>query len=119
VWPADEGLRPGTLLGCRVTDRGPDYVVVRLAGDLSADPPSPAVERVLEEQFVDDGVHRIRLDLRDLESIDLEGVAVLIALLRESDRRGKVLTVERARGSVRAKLQTTGVLRVMGLSNLG
>ena len=118
MWPADEGIRPGTTLTCRVTDRGPDYVVMRLAGELSADQPSLAVERALEKQYLDDGVRRIRLDLRDLESIDLEGVAVLIELYRESERRGKTLTVERARGAVRDKLLTTGMLKIMGRSNL-
>ena len=64
-------------------------------------------------------MRRIRLDLRDLGSIDLEGVAVLVELFRESERRGKTFTVERARGAVRDKLLTTGVLRIMGPRALG
>src|SRR5436190_19290880 len=97
--PAEqEGFRPGGMLSCSVTDRGPGYVVVRLAGELSWDVPTMAVERALEQHYIDDGVRRIRLDLRDLGSIDLEGVAVLVELFRESERRGKTFTVERARG---------------------
>jgi anti-anti-sigma factor len=120
VWQAErEGFRTGSELSCRVTDRGPDHVVLRLAGELSWDAASLALERSLEEHYVKDGVSRIRLDLRDLEGIDLEGVAVLVELFREAQLRGKTLTVERARGAVRDKLLTTGVLRIMGLRSLG
>jgi len=120
VWNAErEGFRTGSMLSCRVTDRGPDYVVLRLAGELSWDAQSLALERSLEEHWVKDGVHRIRLDLQDLEGIDLEGVAILVELFREAQLRGKTLTVERARGPVRDKLLTTGVLRIMGPRTLG
>src|SRR5947207_5394136 len=115
MWPVErEGFRPGGMVSARQIDRAGDHVVVRLAGDLSADHASVTLERALAEHYTDDGVRRIRLDLRDLESIDLEGVAVLIDLFRESGRRGKTLTLERARGSVRDKLVTTGMLRIMG-----
>lgn len=107
------------MLSCQVTDQGPDYVVLHLTGELSWDRPSLALERSLEEHYVKDGVTRIRLDLEDLEGIDLEGVAVLVELFREAQLRGKTLTVERARGSVRDKLRTTGVLRIMGPRTLG
>jgi anti-anti-sigma factor len=107
---ADERSHPLTYHVDR-PDR--DDVVVHLRGELSQDPASLRVERALEEHYVDDGVRHIHLDLEDLESIDLEGVAVLLHLYRESRRRGKVLTVERANGAVRRRLATTGVLRIM------
>jgi anti-anti-sigma factor len=99
-------------LTCRA-ERGGDAVVLHLAGTLTEDPASRRVEREIERQYVDDGVRRIRLDMHDVEAIDLEGVAVLIHLFRESERRGKVLTVEHSEGAVRRRLLTTGVLRIM------
>jgi anti-anti-sigma factor len=90
--------------------------VVRLEGELTSDAPSTAVEGALKEHYVNDGVRRIRIDLRDIDAIDLEGVAVLVRLFRESERRGKALTVDRAWGAVREKLHTTGILRIMGPS---
>jgi len=107
---ADEHEHPLTY---DVDRQDRDDVVVHLHGELSHDPASQRVERALEAHYVDDGVLRIHIDLEDLDSIDLEGVAVLLHLYRESKRRGKVLTVERAQGAVRRRLATTGVLRMM------
>src|SRR5436309_2561873 len=46
VWRAEhEGFRTGSALSCRVTDQGPDYVVLHLTGELSWDEPSLALER--------------------------------------------------------------------------
>jgi len=101
------------VVECRLVDRRDDYVVLRLSGELSGDRPSARVRQALDAQYVNDGVRRIRLDLRRLANIDLEGVGVLLQLFRESQRRGKALTVERARGSVRDRLRTTGVLRLL------
>jgi len=91
--------------------------VIHLHGELSRGPDSLRVERALEEHYADDGVQRIHVDLEELGGIDLEGVAVLVHLYRESARRGKVLTLEHARGPVRRRLLTTGVLRIMGPSD--
>jgi anti-anti-sigma factor len=117
VWHADAFARDGDQrahpLTYDVDQPDPDDVVVHLHGELSQDPASRRVERVLEEHYVNNGVRRIHIDLEDLEAIDLEGVAVLLHLYRESRRRGKVLTVERAQGAVRRRLATTGVLRIM------
>ena len=113
VWHADAfaaGPRPLTY---HVDHPEPDDVVVHLHGELSRNPASRRVERALEEHYVDDGVRRIHMDLNDLEAIDLEGVAVLVHLYRESQRRGKVFTLEHAHGAVRRRLDTTGVLRIM------
>ena len=109
--PAQAGSDPHALT-CHA-ERGGDAVVLRLAGTLTEDSSTRRVEREIEEQYVDDSVRRIRLDLQDVEAIDLEGVAVLIHLFRESQRRGKVLTVEHSEGAVRRRLLTTGVLRIM------
>jgi len=100
-------------LECRLVDRGADYVVLGLSGGLLGNLPSARIRHALEEHYLDDGVRRIRLDLRGLATIDLEGVGFLIQLFRESQRRGKSLTVERARGSVRDRLRTTGILRFL------
>ena len=106
-------MLPGSRLECRVVDRGPDYVVVRLSGDLSSESPPARVERALEDEYVNAGVRFIRIDLEDVEWIDLEGIGVLIEMFRRSERRGKSMSVEHAHGSVRDKLRTTGVLRLL------
>jgi len=105
--PADPGLT------CHVAGRGTPDVMFRLSGTLSSDAASRRFEHAVDEQHDDRRVRRIHVDLRDLEGIDLEGVAVLVHAYRESERRGKALTVERATGMVRRRLHTTGILRIM------
>ena len=100
-------------LTCSVAGRGADDVVLRLSGTLSRTPASRRFERSVHERYIDDGVRRIHLNVRDLDAIDLEGVAVLVHLFRESEQHGKSLTVEGARGPVRRRLATTGILRIM------
>jgi len=114
MWHAETFRTGPPSLTYDVDRPDPDDVVIHLHGELSRDPDSLRVERELGEHYVDDGVRRIHIDLEELEGIDLEGVAVLIHLYRESTRRGKVLTLEHARGAVRRRLLTTGVLRIMG-----
>ena len=92
--------------------RGRDFVVVGLFGDLSGDLPAGDVERNLD-RAVDEGTRRVRLDLAGVDAIDLEGIGVLIHLLREYARRGRDFSVERARGQVEDKLRTTGALRYL------
>ena len=101
------------VLRCSVADRGPDDLTLLLTGALTRDTASERVERDIEQHYVDEGVLRVHLDLHDLEAIDLEGIAVLLHLFRASQRRGKVMTVERSEGTVRRRLLTTGVLRIM------
>jgi anti-anti-sigma factor len=97
----------------RVDHRGPDSVVLRLSGELlSSDTPAAAVERTLEGHL-NSGVRRIRIDLEGVDSIDLEGVGVLIDLLRHSEQRGRSMSIEHAHGPVRDKLRTTGVLQFL------
>ena len=112
MWPARPASGEARLV-CQVSDRGPHDVTLRLAGTLTRDPWSRRFEREIEDHYVDDGVRRIRIDVQDLEAIDLEGIGVLVHLFRESERRGKVLTVEGSDGPVRRRLLTTGVLRIM------
>jgi anti-anti-sigma factor len=113
MWPEEAQTTPEHPLTYRVDRPAPNDVVVHLRGELSLDSASRRVERDVEEHYVNDGVRRIHIDLEDLEAIDLEGVAVLVHLYRESRRRGKVLTLEHARGAVRRRLLTTGILRIM------
>ncbi len=101
------------VLTCRVSGRETSEVTLELAGTLTRDTATPRVERQISELYGDDDVRRIHLDIHDVEAIDLEGIAVLVHLFRESQRGGKVLTVEHSEGAVRRRLLTTGVLRIM------
>lgn len=98
----------------RVTDRGSDYVVVELRGELGRTVQSDRLKEILEEHFVDDGVRLIRLDLSGLSFLDAHGVALLVALLKESTRRGKRFRVEGVHDQTLAKLRETGVASVLG-----
>jgi anti-anti-sigma regulatory factor len=73
-------------------------------------PDEEAFKRSLETHYLDDEVKEIRVDLSDLEEISLEGIAVLIALWKESAAQGKRFVGQGARGQVREKLQITGML---------
>jgi anti-anti-sigma factor len=101
------------MFACRVTERENDYVIVQLDGEFAGERLTEGVREALEEHYIDDGVRRIRLDLESLRFIDLEGVAALLSLRRESKERGKRFIVERARGQVREKLGVTGVLELL------
>ena len=109
TWQGDEA---GSGLSWRVVDRGPDSVVLRLSGELSSDTPAAAVERTLDG-YLNAGVRRIQIDLEGVDSIDLEGVGVLIDLQRRSEQRGRSMSIEHAHGPVRDKLRTTGVLQFL------
>jgi anti-anti-sigma factor len=101
------------MFACRVIERDRDYVIVQLDGEFAGERLTENVRETLEEHYVDDGVRRIRVDLQPLQFIDLEGVAALLSLRRESKERGKRFTVERAQGQVREKLAVTGVLDLL------
>jgi hypothetical protein len=56
-----------------VSERAGDYVVLRLEGELIGDPTVERLHESLEEHYVDDGVALIRVDLRSVDFISLEG----------------------------------------------
>jgi anti-anti-sigma factor len=101
------------MFSCRVVERDRDYVVVGLEGEFAGERLTEGVRETLEEHYVDDGVGRIRVDLHEVRFIDLEGVAALLSLRRESQERGKRFTIERVQGQVRQKLGVTGVLDLL------
>lgn len=102
------------MLQYHVAQRGDDFVVLELSGELSGHLWTEQLRQALEAHFVDDGVRRIRVDLSPVRFLDNHGVATLLALFKESVSRGKRFVVERADGQVRDKLEVTGVLDVLG-----
>lgn len=96
-----------------VVARQDDFVLLKLEGELANRLWTEAVQEHLEDHYVDDGVHRIRVDLSPVSFIDNFGVATLVALYKEARRRGKRFEVEGAQGQVREKLEITGVLGVL------
>ena len=86
---------------------------LRLHGAFIGDVSDKELARALEHHYIDDGVVDIVVDLSGVEEISLEGVGILLSLLRQSRQRGKRLIVEHERGQVREKLQITGVLRTL------
>ena len=105
------------MLRYKVTERGRDYVTLELQGELTGEVPVEQLHETLKEHYVDDGVRLIQVNLAGVELIDLEGIGVLLALLRESNRRDKRFVAEDARGSVRSKLVTAGVLALLEQGN--
>jgi anti-anti-sigma factor len=101
------------VLGYEVIERHDDYVVLELRGELTKEVPVERLHETLKQHYVDDGVRLIRIELAGVDRIDLEGVAVLLALWREASRRGKRLVAENPRASVRSKLMTLGVLTLL------
>jgi anti-anti-sigma regulatory factor len=106
-WQRPEGA---PLLEYEVEEKHGDAVTLLLRGDLTGEARVQSLHEALKDHYVDDGVTRIRADLRGLRSISLEGVVVLLLLLQESQRRNKTFEVVNATGQVRDKLMTTGVL---------
>lgn len=98
----------------RVVARGRDDVLIELRGELERSVQSEWLKESLEEHFVDDGVREIRLDLSAVSFLDGHGVGILVALLKESERRGKRFKVERVPDQALSKLRETGVARILG-----
>lgn len=96
-----------------VTPNRSGDVRASVAGDLTGTAEAGAVRRRLAEQCAVDGVRSVEVDLSDVSMIDLEGVAALVISSNDARRAGKQLRVTGARGQVRDKLQTTGVLRLL------
>jgi anti-anti-sigma factor len=97
----------------RVADRRGDGVTVQLSGELVGSERVAQLKTALEEHFVDDGVHVITLDLARVAFLDNIGVAALVSLMHESQRRNKRLFIVGAERQVRDKLRVTGVLPVL------
>jgi anti-anti-sigma factor len=102
-----------TVLDHEVTERTGDEARILLHGELSGDVPVERLREDLERHFVNDGVRVIRVDLSDVDMIDLEGVSILLVLWRESHKRGKRFVVDGATGQVREKIATTGLTRLL------
>jgi anti-anti-sigma factor len=103
------------MVDYEVIERAEDYALLELRGTLMGDFPIDRLKKNLEEHFVDDGVKRIRIDLSKVDFASLEGIGMLLALWRESADRGKRLVVESPQGQVKQKMETTGVLDLMGM----
>jgi anti-anti-sigma regulatory factor len=84
-----------------------------LSGEFVGDGPDQGLAKHIEHHYVDDGVSEIVVDLRDVEAITLEGVAILLRLREESAWRGKRFVVEHAHDQVEEKLALTRVLRLL------
>ena len=101
------------MIEYEVGDRAKDYVVLKLRGELVGDVPVDRLHDALEDHYVDDGVRRIKIDLSEVDHINLEGVGMLLDLWRESRRQQKSFAVECPAEQVREKLAVTGVLRLL------
>ena len=98
------------MVDYEVLDREGDHAFLVLRGELVGDVSSDHVKRELERHYVDDGVRTIRVDLADLDFINLDGIRILLELRAESIHRGKRFVVQDAQGQVREKLRVTGLL---------
>jgi anti-anti-sigma factor len=96
-----------------VVDKSADRVVLQLRGELTGSLQTDRIKEALEEHYVDDGVTVIRVDLSELSFLDNYGVATLVALMRESERRGKRFLAAGAERQVRDKLRIAGVLGLL------
>lgn len=101
------------MLEFDVAERGNDYVVVRLTGELAGEGWTDRIRRILEDHYIDDGVHSIRIDLGPLRFMDSEGLTTLLTLWKESQERGKTFAVDGASGQVRRKLEVSGLLGIL------
>ena len=110
---ASQGATQNTLPEYEVAEKAEDYIVLRIRGDLTADTEVDRLHEVLEEHYVDDGVKIIRVNMEEVGFLSLEGVAMVVDLLRESRERGKRFMVEGLQGQPLNKLAMTGVLRVL------
>ena len=84
-----------------------------LRGELSNDPGTKALAAQLEGHWLRDGIQEARLDLSGVTRLDLEGVATLLELRWVAERHQKRLTLVNAGPPVQAKLQLTGVDRIL------
>ena len=97
----------------RISERAENSVLLQLSGELANHFWSDHIRRALEDDFVNDAVDVIRVDLSGVSFLDSYGVATLVSLLKESRDRGKSFVIEGAQGQVLEKLGVTGVLKVL------
>lgn len=101
--PADGERLKFTL---RVGGSDPERVIFFLSGDLLG-PSCPAFQH-FTRGCVEAGTRRLRLDLTDLRSLDLDGVDALIAVHRRLSAEGGRLFI------TNANTEVMSVLRVFG-----
>jgi anti-anti-sigma factor len=101
------------LLDYEVTERTGQEASILLRGELSDDVPSDHLKKELEHHFIDDGIQALRVDLSEVNSVDLEGIGVLLALWREARDHHKRLVIDGASGQVRDKLAVTGLMALI------
>ena len=101
------------MLSFEVTHEEPGEVVVGLRGDLAYSDWTNSLRGFLERHYIADGVRRIRLDLSDVTSLDLEGLATLVVLWKEASRNGKALRLEGVSGQPLEKLRQTGLVEML------
>jgi anti-anti-sigma factor len=97
----------------RVSPSSSGSVVVRVDGELVGATPPFSIPPELRQHFDADEARSMEVELSGVEVIDLEGVGFLLFLWREARRRGRPLRIRGPQGSVRAKLQQTGVLELL------
>lgn len=97
------------MLQYQVVKHSGGEVDVSLRGSLADEDWTDRLEIFLYQHLVNDGVTLIRLDLSEVDWVDLEGIATLIRLANHTRDRGKRLVVAGATGLVREKLERTGV----------
>ena len=81
-----------------------------LDGHLADEDWTKRLRDFLEDQYLNDGVKQVHLDLSGLDRIDLEGVATLLVLSAEAIKRDMTLGVTGASGQVWRKLRETSAL---------
>ena len=97
----------------RISERAENSVLLQLSGELANHFWSDHIRHALEDDFVNDAVDVLRVDLSGVSFLDSYGVATLVSLLKESRDRGKSFVIEGAQGQVLEKLGVTGVLKVL------
>ncbi|MCA1707089.1 MAG: STAS domain-containing protein [Actinobacteria bacterium] len=83
---------------------------VLLRGSLADEEWTDRLLTFLEENLLGEDQPVVRLNLAEVDYVDLEGVATLIRLATVVRDRGKRLLVAGAIGAVQEKLERTGVL---------
>jgi anti-anti-sigma factor len=97
----------------RVVGQGLGRVRAALDGELTTSVWTERLRDYLEEHYVNDGVRVIEIGLEGVDLIDLEGVATLLTLAKEAERRGKQLVIRSPADRVRRRLQMLGVLELL------
>jgi anti-anti-sigma factor len=83
---------------------------LRLRGSLADEEWTERLLTFLDENFLRGDGSVVRVNLAEVQYVDLEGVATLVRLASAARDRGKRLVVSGADGNVREKLVRTGVM---------